>query len=77
MSPPHYSPDLASNKFFFFVNVKNIPRDQRFSLPEEGIDALKNVKSVMEILFKVAKILQGLVQTHAKKYIITIFNDKF
>lgn len=42
MSHPPYSPDLAPNDFFLFPNIKNKLRGQRFSTPEEAVDAFKN-----------------------------------
>lgn len=42
MGHPPYSPDLAPNDFFLFPTVKNRMREQRFSTPEEAIDAFKN-----------------------------------
>ena len=41
MSHPSYSPDLAWNEFFFCPYVKNKMRDQRFSTPEEVVDAFR------------------------------------
>lgn len=41
MSHPPYSPDLAPNDFFLFPNIKNKLRGQRFSTPEEAVDAFK------------------------------------
>ena len=41
MSHPPYSPDLAPNDFFLFPYVKNKMRSQRFSTPEEAVDALE------------------------------------
>lgn len=42
MGHPPYSPDLAPNDFFLFPYVKNKLRGQRFSAPEEAVDAFKN-----------------------------------
>ncbi|CAH2009639.1 unnamed protein product [Acanthoscelides obtectus] len=39
---PPYSPDLSPSDFFTFPKIKNILRGQRFQLPEEAVDALKN-----------------------------------
>ncbi|CAH2008581.1 unnamed protein product [Acanthoscelides obtectus] len=39
---PPYSPDLSSNDFFTFTNIKNGLRDQRFQSPEKAVDAFKN-----------------------------------
>lgn len=41
MGHPPYSPDLAPNDFFLFPSVKNKLRGQRFSTPEEAVDAFK------------------------------------
>ena len=41
MGHPPYSPDLAPNDFFLFPSVKNKLRGQRFSSPEEAIEAFK------------------------------------
>ncbi|XP_025154440.1 histone-lysine N-methyltransferase SETMAR-like [Harpegnathos saltator] len=38
---PPYSPDLAPNDFFLFPQIKNKLRGQRFSTPEEAVDAFK------------------------------------
>ena len=38
-SHPLYSPDLVPNDFFLFPYVKNKMKDQRFSTPEEAVDA--------------------------------------
>ena len=38
---PPYSPDLAPNEFFLFAYVKNKMRGQRFSTPEEAVDAFR------------------------------------
>lgn len=42
MGHPPYSPDLAPNDFFLFPHIKNKLRGQRFSAPEEAVDAFKN-----------------------------------
>ena len=42
MGHPPYSPDLAPNDFFLFPYVKNKLRGQRFSTPEEAVDAFKS-----------------------------------
>lgn len=42
MGHPAYSPDLAPNDFFLFPSIKNKLRGQRFSTPEEAVDAFKN-----------------------------------
>ena len=39
LSHPRYSPDLAPNDFFLFPYVENKMRRQRFSTPEEAVDA--------------------------------------
>ena len=39
MSLPPYSPNLAPNDFFLFPYVRNKMRGQRFSTPEEMVDA--------------------------------------
>ena len=41
MSHPPYSPDLEPNNLFLFPYVKNKVRGQRFSTPEEAVDALR------------------------------------
>ena len=41
MGHPPYSPDLAPNDFFLFPHIKNKLRGQRFSTPEEAVDAFK------------------------------------
>ena len=41
MSYPPYSPVLAPNDFFLFPYVKNKMRGQRFSTPEEVVDAFR------------------------------------
>ncbi|CAK9815952.1 Histone-lysine N-methyltransferase SETMAR [Anthophora plagiata] len=41
MNHPPYSPDLAPSDFFLFPYVKNKLRGQRFSTPEEVVDAFK------------------------------------
>ena len=41
MGHPAYSPDLAPNDFFLFPHIKNKLRGQRFSTPEEAVDAFK------------------------------------
>ena len=41
MSHPPYSLDLAPNDFFIFPYVKNKMRSQRFSIPEEAVDAFR------------------------------------
>ena len=41
LSHPPYSADLALNDFFLFPCVKNEMRDQRFSTPEEAVDAFR------------------------------------
>lgn len=41
MGHPAYSPDLAPNDYFLFPFVKNKLRGQRFSTPEEAVDAFK------------------------------------
>ena len=41
MSHPLYSHDLATNDFFSFPYVKNKMRGQRFSTPEEVVDAFR------------------------------------
>ena len=47
MSHPPYSPDLPPNDFFLFPYVKNRMRVQRFSTPEEAVNAFR--KHVFEI----------------------------
>lgn len=42
MSHPPYSPDLSPNDFFTFPKLKDKLRGQRFSSPEEAIEAYKN-----------------------------------
>ena len=41
MTHPPYSPDLAPNYFFLFPYVKNKMKGQRFSTPEEAVDAFR------------------------------------
>lgn len=41
MSHCPYSPDLSPNDFFLFPNVKQKMREQRFSSPEEAVEAYK------------------------------------
>ena len=41
MRHPPYSPDLAPNGFFLFPYVKNKMKGQRFSIPEEAVDAFR------------------------------------
>ena len=41
MSHPPYSTDLAPNDFFLFPCVKNKMKGQRFSTPEEAVDAFR------------------------------------
>ena len=41
MSHPPYSPHLAPNDIFFSPYVKNKIRGQRFSTPEEVVDAFR------------------------------------
>ncbi|XP_025163255.1 histone-lysine N-methyltransferase SETMAR-like [Harpegnathos saltator] len=41
MGHPPYSPDLAPNDFFLFLQIKNKLRGHRFSTPEEAVDAFK------------------------------------
>ena len=41
MSHSPYSPDLAPNDLFLFPYVKNKMRGQRFSTPEETVDAFR------------------------------------
>ncbi|TLO45018.1 transposase [Acinetobacter baumannii] len=38
---PPYSPDLSPNDFYTFPKIKNKLRGQRFSSPEEAVDAYK------------------------------------
>ena len=40
-SHPPYSPDLAPNDIFLFPYIKNKIRGQRFSTPEEAVDAFR------------------------------------
>jgi histone-lysine N-methyltransferase SETMAR len=47
MGHPPYSPDLAPNDFFLFPHIKNKLRGQRFSTPEEAVDAFKTL--VLEV----------------------------
>ncbi|XP_031634629.1 histone-lysine N-methyltransferase SETMAR-like, partial [Contarinia nasturtii] len=47
MGHPPYSPDLAPNDFFLFPSVKKKLHGQRFSTPEEAVDAFKT--HVLEI----------------------------
>ena len=42
MGHPPYSPDLAPNDFFLFPHIKNKLRGQRFSSPEDAVEAFKN-----------------------------------
>ena len=41
MSHPPNSPDMAPNDFFLFPYVKNKMIGQRFSTPEEAVDAFR------------------------------------
>lgn len=41
MGHPPYSPDLAPNDFFLFPNIKKKMRGQRFSTPQEAVEAFK------------------------------------
>ena len=41
MNHPPYSADLAPNDFFLFPYVKNKMTGQRFSTPEEAVDAFR------------------------------------
>ncbi|GBP81989.1 Mariner Mos1 transposase [Eumeta japonica] len=41
MSHPLYSPDLTPNYFYLFPSVKNKLLGQRFSSPEEAVEAFK------------------------------------
>lgn len=48
MGHPPYSPDLASNDFYFcFQSLKNKLRGERFSSPEKAVDAFRT--RVLEI----------------------------
>lgn len=42
MSHPPYSPDLAPNDFFLFPHIKKKMRGERFSSPEDAVEAFKN-----------------------------------
>jgi len=42
MGHPPYSPDLAPNDFFLFPHIKKKMRGQRFSCPEDAVEAFKN-----------------------------------
>ncbi|XP_070070207.1 histone-lysine N-methyltransferase SETMAR-like [Drosophila takahashii] len=42
MGHPPYSPDLAPNDFFLFPHIKRKMRGQRFSTPEDAVEAFKN-----------------------------------
>lgn len=42
MSHCPYSPDLSPNDFFLFPNVKQKMRGQRFSSPQEAVEAFQN-----------------------------------
>ena len=39
---PPYSPGLAPNDFSLFQHIKKKMRDQRFSSPEDAVEAFKN-----------------------------------
>ena len=41
MRHPPYSPDLAPNDYFLFPYVKNNMKGQRFSAPEEAVNAFR------------------------------------
>ena len=41
MIHPPYSPDLSPNDIFLFPYVRNKMRGQRFSTPEEAVDAFR------------------------------------
>lgn len=45
MGHPAYSPDLAPNDFFLFPHIKQKLRGQRFSTPEEAVNAFKMLVS--------------------------------
>jgi histone-lysine N-methyltransferase SETMAR len=42
MGHPAYSPDLAPNNFYLFTRIKDKLRGQRFTSPEEAVEAFKN-----------------------------------
>jgi [histone H3]-lysine36 N-dimethyltransferase SETMAR len=42
MSHPPYSPDLSPNDFFTFPKIKNQLRGQRFTTPDDAVEAFKN-----------------------------------
>lgn len=42
MGHPPYSPDLAPNDFYLFPRIKDKLRGQRFTSPEEAVEAFKN-----------------------------------
>ena len=42
MGHPPYSPDLEPNDFFLFPRIKDKMRGQRFTSPEEAVEAFKN-----------------------------------
>ena len=42
MGHPPYSPDLAPNDFFLFQHIKKKIRGQRFSLPDDAVEAFRN-----------------------------------
>ena len=42
MGHPPYSPDLAPNDFSLFPHIKKKMRGQRFSSPEDAVEAFKN-----------------------------------
>ena len=68
MSHPPYGPGLAPNDFFLFQYIKNKMRGQRFSTPEEAVDAFKMHVLEIRTSIRAAKVLRQLVQTHAKEY---------
>ena len=41
MNHPSYSPDLTPNGLFLFPYLKNKMRGQRFSTPEEAVNAFR------------------------------------
>lgn len=42
LAHPPYSPDLSPNDFYTFPKIKNQLRGQRFSSPEDAVEAFKN-----------------------------------
>ncbi|XP_025158379.1 histone-lysine N-methyltransferase SETMAR-like [Harpegnathos saltator] len=74
MGHPPYSPDLAPNDFFLFPQIKNKLRGQRFSTPEEAVDAFKmHVLEVSQSEWKKCfenwfKLMQKCIDLHGEYF---------